>query len=374
MFCSNCFKNIDEKAEICEHCGAKVDKTTYKVPDSIVVRVCKFYKNNTKKAMGITLVVLLVLFVLFGIVVPSVKPYSLKNSKYEYEYCGTHIKLESYQGAEAVVKVPAFIGWLPVTEIKENCFYRDETIQEVMIPDTVKKIGKNAFYRCTNLQKVKLPSSLRVIQMGTFEYSPLTELEIPARVEEIEIFAFRGTGIKSITIPESVKVIEAGAFEDCYLLEEVMISDKVKEVARGSFRGTPWFDNQKEEFVIVGDNVLIYYGGKDSIVCVPEGVKYIGSHTFNDEEIKREFFDTIVLPTSLEAMSPYVFDFDVVEYGCIIFQSDLAKEDLKEIIRTSEWEKTLLVAPENSTVYQALMSEGVECMTLEEYEETYGLP
>ncbi|MBR4085819.1 MAG: leucine-rich repeat protein [Lachnospiraceae bacterium] len=374
MFCSNCFKKIDEKAEICEHCGAKVDKTTYKVPDSIVVRVCKFYKNNTKKAVGITLVVLLVLFVLFGIVVPSVKPYSLKNSKYNYEYCGTHIKIKRYLGAEETVNIPAFIGWLPVTEIKENCFKENETIREVVIPDTVKKIGEYAFVRCVNLQKIKLPSGLKEIQWSAFEYTALAELEIPVGVEIIGPNAFYGTRIKSIIIPESVKVIEGGAFGYCDFLEEVMISDKVKEISKSSFRRTPWFDNQKEEFVIVGDNVLIEYAGQDSIICVPEGVKYIGYETFDNKEDETEFYDTIVLPTSLERIDAFAFDFHFADFGCIIFQSDLAKEDLKEIIRTSEWEKTLLVAPENSTVYQALMSEGVECMTLEEYEETYGLP
>jgi len=58
-----------------------------------------------------------------------------------------------------VAKVPKFIGWLPVTEIKEYCFYRDETIQEVMIPDTVKKIGENAF-RSTGIKSITIPASV----------------------------------------------------------------------------------------------------------------------------------------------------------------------------------------------------------------------
>lgn len=39
---------------------------------------------------------------------------------------------------------------------------------------------------------------------------------------------------------------------------------------------TPWMDSQTDEFVIVGDGVLLGYNGSDTDVVIPNGVKYIG--------------------------------------------------------------------------------------------------
>ena len=47
-----------------------------------------------------------------------------------------------------------------VTTIGDKAFIENETIQEVIFSDSVKRIGNSAFYGCKNLQKVKLGKGL----------------------------------------------------------------------------------------------------------------------------------------------------------------------------------------------------------------------
>ena len=369
MYCRNCYKQVNDNSEICEHCGYEIGKKNYTIPKTILEKAIEFTKNKPKKAIVIMIAVGVILLMVFGVVIPRIKPYSIKSNKYVYEYCGTHIRLAKYLGTEEIVKIPAFVGWLPVSEIGKECFLENEIVQEVIISDTVRIIGEKAFCGCDNLQKVKFPSGLKEIKRSAFRYSSLAELEIPNRVEEIGEGAFSNTKIKNVTIPESVKVISIDAFGYCSLLEDVTISENVEEVWECSFEETPWLDNQKEEFVIVGNKVLIKYNGQDSTICVPEGVTFIDFSVFNIRE--RGSIDVIVLPTSLEKAKIYAGELKLVGYT--VFQSDLDKKDLERLIRLSG-NGAHLVAPKDSTVYRTLIREGVECMTLEEYEKTYGLP
>lgn len=46
--------------------------------------------------------------------------------------------------------------------------------------------------------------------------------------------------------------------------------------------GTPWYQGLKDEFVIVGDGVLIKYNGTKSGVILPDNVKAIGGTAFRN--------------------------------------------------------------------------------------------
>ena len=43
---------------------------------------------------------------------------------------------------------------MPVTEIGDEAFMNNTTIEEIVIPDTVVVIGKRAFAGCTSLKKM----------------------------------------------------------------------------------------------------------------------------------------------------------------------------------------------------------------------------
>ena len=76
-----------------------------------------------------------------------------------------------------------------VTEIGERAFFcRSEELEEVVIPDSVKKIGKNAFCACADLANVVIPDSVTEIGSGAFDecYS-LSEIHLPASLRKLDL-------------------------------------------------------------------------------------------------------------------------------------------------------------------------------------------
>jgi hypothetical protein len=69
-------------------------------------------------------------------------------------------------------KIKNFDGVPELTEISDYAFSGCVYLQEVKIPDSVKKIGKYAFYNCSNLTKIEIPKSIEEIAENAFEGCP----------------------------------------------------------------------------------------------------------------------------------------------------------------------------------------------------------
>ena len=88
--------------------------------------------------------------------------------------------------------------------------------------------------------------------------------------------------LKTVTITDANKVID-GAFNNCKNITSISFNAEVESVGAYSFYNVPWYTNQKETFVTVGDGVLIKYNGTSSGIAIPEDVKYIGGTVFQDK-------------------------------------------------------------------------------------------
>ena len=78
-----------------------------------------------------------------------------------------------------------------VEEISSQSFVDDISIEDLDIPEGVKRINLDAFVSCISLKRVRLPQSLRVIERGVFyNCKSLEEITIPAGVTEIGDYAF----------------------------------------------------------------------------------------------------------------------------------------------------------------------------------------
>lgn len=98
---------------------------------------------------------------------------------------------------------------------------------------------------------------------------------------------YRNTTITSVTIPNTVETIGSSAFNGCMNLANVKISENAWEILPNVFTDTPYIEKFKnEEFVILGDSVLVQYNGNSSNVVIPENVKHIGSAFTGSETIK----------------------------------------------------------------------------------------
>ena len=98
-----------------------------------------------------------------------------------------------------------------------------------------------------------------------------------------EVFA-DNTTLQSVKMT-SVEVIGHYAFYNCPALSEVTLSKKLWSVGVSAFETTPWLATQTDEFVVVGDGVLLKYQGSDLYVVLPENVKHLSNAFEVNEQI-----------------------------------------------------------------------------------------
>ena len=78
----------------------------------------------------------------------------------------------------------------------------------------------------TTLTKVSLPTGVNdtAIPSTAFQNCTLvTEVDIPANIEEIQAQAFTGSGITKVVIPSTLKYVRTGAFTNCTTIQEVIV-------------------------------------------------------------------------------------------------------------------------------------------------------
>ena len=175
-------------------------------------------------------------------------------------------------------------------------FLKGEKIKDLVIPNTVTKIGNWAFWGCSSLASVTIPNSVTSIGEGAFsDCSGLTSVIIPNSVTTIGCYAFfECSNLISVSIPNSVTSIENYTFYGCSNLISVTIPNSVKKIGC-AFSGC--IGLQK---VIVNDI---------SAWCAIDFVKwenplYYSHHLYSDENTE---ITELVIPNTTTSISDYAF-------------------------------------------------------------------
>ena len=248
-------------------------------------------------------------------------------------------------------------GTTGLTEIPEEAFFICESLESLIIPDTVTTIGNGAFSNCMNLTAFTVSENNKnysVSDDGKILYNKdKTELisccpavtgdiTIPDSVTTIDMYAFNGClNLTSVIIPDSVTSIGANAFYDCRSLISVRISDSVTSIDYSVFRNCSSLTS-----VIIPDSVTTIgdfafqgcynlgsikignsvtsigenafqscYSGNLTDIIIPESVTFIGKGAFTNSLIKNiTFEDTSTwYYTSDEAYTGSTTKFDVTD-------------------------------------------------------------
>ncbi len=184
-----------------------------------------------------------------------------------------------------------------VTEIGRRAFADCKSLEQVNIPNTVKQIGDGAFYRCESLKTITIPEGVTILWntiIHTFYYNSgveyglfygcesLKTITIPEGVTEIGTEAFyHCKSLEQVNIPNTVKQIGDGAFHKCESLKAITIPEGVTEIGRRAFA-----DCKSLEQVNIPNTVKQIWGGAfyrcESLktITIPEGLTYIWNDTF----------------------------------------------------------------------------------------------
>ena len=198
------------------------------------------------------------------------------------------------------VVIPATIDGKKVVSLGSDAFRNATNITEIVIPDTLTKIGLRSFSDCTGLTKIDLGKGVTSIQGATFRNcTGLTSITIPKSVKsnetviapfenctnitkvvfedgitEIPQCICRGlTGITEVTIPDSVTYVDYLAFADCTNLKKINWGKGVTSIAGAAFKNCTGLTS-----ITIPKSVK----SNESIIAQFEGCTNITSVTFED--------------------------------------------------------------------------------------------
>ena len=227
-----------------------------------------------------------------------------------FGFDGKSARLESYEGEDERVEVPAKAGGLPVTEIGYQAFCQNEYIREVTLPNTITSIGHEAF-RGTKIRSFAIPPKLASLGSAVFSRTPYLEsfvqnepnaltsvqdgvlfsadgkallaypsakgetYQIPDGVEVVGYAAFASSGIADVSFPETVTQIEPAAFIDCRNLARIELPASLERLGAAAFgEGAPSMTAQEDAY---SDVSSVHIGPK---------VRYIGAEAFNGTRLE----------------------------------------------------------------------------------------
>ena len=268
--------------------------------------------------------------------------------------------ITAYHGNSATLDIPAELDGHRVTEIGDEAFWYNPTLEKVTIPNTVTRIGTDVFSSCANLESISIPDSVTTIGSSFVCDCPsLRELIIPESVLELDT-KYMCTGCTSLTtvvlpssvtmigdnafnhclsltgleLPENVTCIWDYAFRQCRSLEKVFISAKITEMIGNPFCGC----ERLQINVDPGNTVFEMIDGflvnsvnhtlinaplvQNKAACtIPQGILSIGDEAFSYWNL----LECIDIPDSVQSIEGSAF------FGCESLRSVRLSDHLNKI-------------------------------------------
>ncbi|MBR3879193.1 MAG: leucine-rich repeat protein, partial [Clostridia bacterium] len=244
-----------------------------------------------------------------------------KASDFTYDGADEYTIL-GYQGQGASITVPAYIGGKPVRRIIDGAFADNKTITDVVIPDTVNRIGYAAFAGCTALKNITVPfigesesategynttlgfifgdknptdggyasSSSTHYTSGNYGYTSQAQ-DTGYTSSTYYYYYLIPKSLKSVTVTRQTSIPEC-AFKNCDLLESITIPEGVTSIGACALMGC--------------ENLLSLNSTTAGEVNVPNGVTTIAYKAFS----YLYAITAINLPENVKTIEDYAF------YGC----------------------------------------------------------
>ena len=147
-----------------------------------------------KKILSLTLALLMVL---------ACTPIVMAESEFDYVDYEGGIAITGYNGTGGVVTIPAEIDGKKVVAIDKIEDRND--ITKLILPEGLTELCRASLVKMSNLKEIVLPNTLKKIGFEALAFTGITSINIPESVVEIEGGAFNGTKLTSIHIPKNAK-------------------------------------------------------------------------------------------------------------------------------------------------------------------------
>lgn len=124
---------------------------------------------------------------------------------------------------------------------------------------------------------------------------------IPGNIEGRKVVALgeaafsENSAIRSVRCNAELEIIGDYTFYGCEQLSDISFGKKLWAAGFSAFDGTPWLAAQTEDFVIIGDGLLLKYQGGANSVTVPAGVRHLScAFSMNADIINVDMGDDVM--------------------------------------------------------------------------------
>ena len=137
------------------------------------------------------------------------------------------------------INVPEAFEGKPLTTVR-YAFYDDDTVVYINVPEGVTAIGDYFCYNCDSLEQVVLPSTLKKIGNEAFQYcTGLKELVLPDGLESLgRTFASSCSSLASVTLPAALTEIPEDFMQYDTDLASLVIPEGVRRLSVGMLIGS----------------------------------------------------------------------------------------------------------------------------------------
>lgn len=165
------------------------------------------------------------------------------------------------------------------------------SVEEVVMPDSVKMICNEAFSCCKYLKKINLSKNLQktTSQLGNnacfMKCERLKGIEIPAGIKEIPNMMFFGCReLSEVVFHDGLEAIGTSAFASCRNLEKINLPKTVKRIERWAM---PYVNELHLASNVVPNGLVLGLNCSASSVCArvifPDGREVLVSKTVNPD-------------------------------------------------------------------------------------------
>lgn len=221
------------------------------------------------------------------------------------------------------------------TRVIADGAFNNQSIDKIIIPSSVIKIGENPFGSSPrwNKEKIKIECHSPYFKTkGCALYSKdggtiiaywgnEKHFVIPKDVKHIGSGCFSNSNLlEEITFPEGLESIGKKAFEDCYSLQSIDLPQSVKCIGESAFWGCEQLENVWSLGSIETIEPNTFEGCDLKFIHLPSTLKKIGDNAFNYNTELRN----IELPDSVEELGKsvfaYCYKFERINLGESILQ------------------------------------------------------